>query len=183
MNSDDYDDAKLLQGDFQGPTSENYGQGPKGRRKKYGKKVAWESDADTSWGDQLPHGRHWHTSSLCKDYNGFGHLIIFGEIFCQGPHWTRRRLELSTTQDSIWSGVSHKNSSSLRIEPRYSHTAVVVEDVHGSISSPGKCIVYVFGGTTRSVQLNRLMWITCSNTIYRFGRGRFTRSSGMDKYL
>ena len=38
MNSDfDYDDAKVLQGIFRGPI-ENYGQGPKGRRKKGGKK-------------------------------------------------------------------------------------------------------------------------------------------------
>ena len=69
----DYNDANF----FDPGPAENYSQGPK-RADKIWHKKPYEKILNTSWDDQLPDGRHWHASSLCTDYNGFGHLIIFG---------------------------------------------------------------------------------------------------------
>ena len=70
-----------------------------------------------------------------RDYNGFGHLIIFGGYSAKA-HTGHGDVWSLALHDSIWSRMSHKNSSSLRIEPRYSHTAIMVDDLHGSIISP-----------------------------------------------
>ena len=148
----DYNDAKFLRDP--GPSRKLQPRSQGRTEKIWHKKTAWSKILNTSWDDQLPDGRHWHTSSLCTDYNGFGHLIIFGGYSAKA-HTGHGDVWSLALHDSIWSRISHKNSSSLRIEPRYSHTAIMVDDLHGSIISPSECVVYVFGGTTRSVELKQ----------------------------
>ena len=141
-----YDDAKFRREE---PSPRKLRQ-----EKVWQKETAWSTILNTSWSGELPDGRHWHTGSTCADKNGFDHVVIFGgySTMVNRGHADVWSLAL---EDSIWSRISHKNSSSLRVDPRYSHSAVVIDEVRGSISSPGECFVYVFGGTIRSANLEQ----------------------------
>ena len=79
--------------------------------------------------------------------------------------------------DSIWSNLA-QNSSSYELNPLqpYCHYG---DDLHGSIISPSECVVYVFGGTTRSVELNRLMWINYSEYTLLIWAWKVQQSSEM----